>query len=158
MAFFTFLLTVLIVFLVQIQCTVAQVIYKPEPGASSMAFNPGHKSGLVYSGNTSFVQNFRNSQLQKPGYRPQLSYYTKYCPPATFTLRNISSDDWLYEHNLVTVKSIVAIVNRLCVGINCRYNWAFAIAGNGLGMVLNKAPIKIAFAAEVGGAPNLCHR
>jgi len=52
----------------------------------------------------------------------------------------------------------MAIVNWLNIGINCHYNWAFALAGNGLGMVLNKAPVKISFAAVVGGAPNLCHR
>jgi hypothetical protein len=158
MAFFTFLLTVLIVFGVQLQYVVAQVIYRPETNTQA-AFNPGHKFDLVYSAKTGYAPNMGNGQLQKPDYRLQLNHYTQYRAPSTFTLRNTPRpDDWLYEHNLVTVKSIMAIADRLSVGISCHYNWAFAIVGSGLGMVLNKAPIKISFAAVVGGAPNLCHR
>jgi hypothetical protein len=158
MVFSTFLLTVLVVLGVQLQCAVGQIVYKPET-SNSVPLNAGHKFNLVYSAHTGYAPNFRNSQLQKPDYRLQLSHYTRYNAPLTFTLRNTPSpDDWLYEHNLVTVKSIIAIVDRLTVGISCHYNWAFAIAGNGLGMVLNKAPIKISFAAVVGGAPNLYHR
>ena len=159
MASFTFLLTVLIVLLVQVQYVAAQLVYRPETGTTLAAINPGHKVNLVSSGNNSYAQNLKNGQLQRTDYRVQLNNYTRYSPSSTFTLHNTpTADDWLYEHNLVTVKSIVTIVNRLCIGINCGHNWAFAIAGDGLGMVLNKAPIKISFVASTGGAPNLCHR
>ena len=95
----------------------------------------------------------RNGYLQLNQYRGSLW--------STFSLRynnGNAGDDWLNEHNLVMVKSVIQIVNRLVVGINCHYNWSFTIAGNGAGMMLNKLPFKIYFAGVVGDAPNLGHR
>ena len=97
--------------------------------------------------------------VSKMGYLP-LNHY-KGNEWSTFSIHYNSTnptDEWLNENNLVMVKSFIQIANRLMVGINCRYNWSFAIGGNGAGMVLNKLPIKIYFAAVMGGAPDLCHR
>ena len=101
----------------------------------------------------------RLATLPKVGYLSLNRY--KGAEWSTFSLHYFNTnagDDWLNEHNMVMVKSIIQIANRLVVGINCHYNWAFTIAGNGAGMVLNKLPIKIYFAAVAGGAPDLGHR
>jgi len=106
---------------------------------------------------SSFIS--RPAAMPKTGYLPLNRY--KGAEWSTFSLHyinNNSGDDWLNEHNMVVVKSIIHIANRLIVGINCHYNWSFIIAGNGAGMVLNKLPVKIYFAGVMGGAPDLGHR